>query len=68
LRLAKCEVFCFCSRMVSSNDNRPPNETARLLPILGKVDPRGKVIAELPQGPAGQDAGASGFPNDPREA
>jgi hypothetical protein len=56
--------------MTSSNDNRPPPEGTRVLPILGKVDPRGDVVFHQPVdglGPASAGVVLS-FPNDPREA
>jgi hypothetical protein len=63
-------MFCLCSVMTSSNDNRPPPEGTRVLPILGKVDPRGDVVFHQPVdglGPASAGVVLS-FPNDPREA
>jgi hypothetical protein len=57
--------------MTSSNDNRPPPEAARVLPILGKVDARGAVVFDEPvDGPGSPGAGSAvvSFPNDPREA
>jgi hypothetical protein len=55
--------------MTSSNDNRPPPEAARVLPILGKVDARGAVVFDEPVDSLGPAAGVVvSFPNDPREA
>lgn len=54
-----------------SNDNRPPCEPSRVLPIIGRVDERGAVILMRREGGEGQDDGlAPGpfFPSDPREA
>jgi hypothetical protein len=69
--LAKSHMFCFCSLMTSSNDNKPPPEAVRVLPILGKVDPRGDVVFHLRidgRGPVGAASIGPSFPNDPREA
>jgi hypothetical protein len=56
--------------MMSSNDNRPPADSSRSLPILGKVDPRGAIVlyTSAPRS-APDDRGAAviDFPNDPRE-
>lgn len=54
-----------------SNDNRPPPEASRVLPIIGRVDARGAVILTPPGGRGvGDDEPAPGpfFPSDPREA
>ncbi len=56
--------------MRSSNDNSPKSEAARILPIVGKVDPRGVIVlyasGPLPS-PGDRAAAVLGFPNDPRE-
>lgn len=55
--------------MMSSNDNNPVPEAARILPIVGKVDPRGAIVlyASPPRPAPGECAPAVvGFPNDPR--
>jgi hypothetical protein len=56
--------------MTSSNDNTPVPEAARILPILGKVDPRGAIVLYAsPPRPAPGDRAAVvvSFPNDLRE-
>jgi len=56
--------------MMSSNDNHPLPETARLLPIVGKVDPSGAILLHTPvprPEPGDRAAAVAGFPNDPRE-
>jgi hypothetical protein len=60
-------MFCFCSFMTASNDNGPKPEGVRLLPVAGRVSPRGAVVFELELRPA-EPVEAPGFPNDPREA
>jgi hypothetical protein len=56
--------------MTSDNDNRPPVEASRLLPILGQVGRDGRVtmtgFAKLSEGRDGDVPPE--FPNDPREA
>ena len=57
--------------MTFSNDNHPLRETARILPIVGKVDRRGAIIlhASVPRPASGdRPAAVIAFPNDPREA
>jgi len=58
----------FVPRMLPDNDNRPPAEASRVLPILGRVGPDGRLqlvrpleaeVAHLPRTP---------WPSDPREA
>ena len=56
--------------MTSSNDNLPLPGTARLLPIVGKVDPGGAIVLRTPvRRPEPGDRAAVDvcFPNDPRE-
>lgn len=50
------------------NDNRPPAEASRVLPILGVVDRRGRVVFAPERGPDGGTPAGPGLPNDPREA
>lgn len=56
--------------MTSSNNNHPLPETARLLPIVGKVDSRGSIVLHTsgprPE-PGDRAAAVISFPNDPRE-
>ncbi len=55
--------------MTSSNDNNPPADSARILPIVGKVDPGGVIVlfASGSRPPSGDRAAVIGFPNDPRD-
>jgi hypothetical protein len=53
-----------------SNDNHSMPEAARILPILGKADPRGAIVlyAAPPRpAPGARIAAVIDFPNDPRE-
>jgi hypothetical protein len=60
-------LFCI---MTSSNDNQPRPETARLLPVVGKVDPRGAIVLRpsvARRDPGDRASTVVSFPNDPRE-
>jgi len=61
-------MFCFCSiPMKFDNDNSPPApEASRILPILGRVAPDGRIV-QRPQAAPVADA-QDWSPNDPREA
>ncbi len=48
------------------NDDRPPDEASRLLPILGRLASDGRVLYR-PGAAAPRDLEPR-FPNDPREA
>jgi hypothetical protein len=56
--------------MTSSNDNSLPADSARILPIVGKVDPRGVIVlfASGSRPPPGDRATVIDLPDDPREA
>jgi hypothetical protein len=56
--------------MMPSNDNQALTEAARVLPVLGRVDPSGAIVlhASVPRPEPGDRAAVVDcFPNDPRE-
>ena len=55
-------------RMEAHNDNRPPAEASRILPILGRVCPDGRLRLDRPLNAKILDFPRSPWPSDPREA
>lgn len=54
--------------MLPDNDNSPPGEASRVLPILGRVGPDGRVRLDPPLEAEVLDLRGSPGPSDPREA
>lgn len=67
IRLAKSIMFCFCSTMAPSNDNRPQQGGCQVIRILGQVGRDGRILGWPPR-VRRDSAVAPRFPNDPREA
>jgi hypothetical protein len=54
--------------MEADNDNKPLQEASRLLPILGRVDPDGRLRLDRPLDAEILDFPHAPWPSDPREA
>lgn len=54
--------------MDAHNDNKPPPEASRVLPILGRVDPDGRLRLDRPLDAEIVDFPRASWPSDPREA
>ncbi|MFZ5685703.1 MAG: hypothetical protein ACOY9C_13805 [Pseudomonadota bacterium] len=54
--------------MLPDNDNSPPTEASRVLPIVGRVGPDGRVLLDRPLDAEILDLAGSPWPSDPREA
>jgi hypothetical protein len=54
--------------MEAQNDNRPPAEASRILPILGRVGADGRLRLDRPLDAEVLDFPRSPWPSDPREA
>jgi hypothetical protein len=54
--------------MLPDNDNRPPAEASRVLPILGQVRPDGRLVLLRPIVAEVRELPSALWPSDPREA
>lgn len=54
--------------MLPDNDNRPPGEASRVLPILGRVGPDGRLQLVRPLEADVIELPPPLWPSDPREA